>query len=150
MRDVDMDGGPGELVIPLRSRLEEIGRLARLLEAFGEAHAIPADVLLCVNLALDEVITNIVLHAYPDAQEHEIVTRFRLEGSDLVVEVDDDGLAFDPLELPAVDPEARAHAGAIGGLGVHIVRMVMDDLAYRRTGDRNVLTMRKAARTAHG
>jgi anti-sigma regulatory factor (Ser/Thr protein kinase) len=141
-----MDGARSEVVIPLRSRLDEIGRLAQLVEAFGEAHAIPADVLHCVNLALDEVITNIVLHAYPDAQEHEILTRLRLEGPELVVEVEDDGRAFDPLEVPAVDPAARAEAGTVGGLGVHIVRMVMDDLTYRRAGDRNVLTMRKPAR----
>jgi anti-sigma regulatory factor (Ser/Thr protein kinase) len=145
-----MDGAPGEVVIPLRSRLDEIGRLARHVEAFGEAHAISADVLLCVNLALDEVLTNIVLYAYPDAQEHEILVRFLLEGPDFVAEVEDDGRAFDPLKAPAVDPEARAEAGTVGGLGVHIVRMVMDDLAYRRAGDRNVLTMRKAARPAAG
>jgi anti-sigma regulatory factor (Ser/Thr protein kinase) len=145
-----MDGAPGEVVIPLRSRLDEIGRLARLVEAFGQAHAIPADVLLCVNLALDEVITNIVLYAYPDAQEHEILARLRLEGPELVVEVEDDGRAFDPLAVPDVDPEARAEAGAVGGLGVHIVRMVMDGLEYRRERGRNVLAMRKAAREAQG
>ena len=45
--------------------------------------------------------------------------------------------------MAEVDPAARAEAGAVGGLGVHIVRMVIDDLAYRRENDRNVLVMRK-------
>jgi anti-sigma regulatory factor (Ser/Thr protein kinase) len=138
------DAAPVEL-IPVRNRLDEIPRVSRLVEAFGEAHGIPADICLCLNLALDEVLTNIVSYAYEDARNREILVRLRLEEHDAVVEVEDDGRAFDPLARPRVDFDARAGSDTVGGLGIELVRRVMDDVVYRREGGRNVLVMRKAA-----
>jgi len=134
------------VTIPLRNQLAEIARISRLVEEFAAAHAISPDVVLCVNLALDEVITNVISYAYGDAREHEIVTRLMLEGDDVIVEVEDDGRAYNPLDAPAVDLDTPAVDRPIGGLGIHIVRTVMDSLDYRRVDDRNVFVMRKAAR----
>jgi anti-sigma regulatory factor (Ser/Thr protein kinase) len=138
------EAASGQLV-RVRNRLDEIPRVSRLVDAFGEAHGVPPDICVCLNLALDEVLTNIVSYAYGDAGEHEILVRLRVEDADVVVEVEDDGRAFDPLARPRVDFDARAGNGTVGGLGIELVRRVMDDVTYRREDGRNVVVMRKAA-----
>ncbi len=60
-----------------------------------------------------------------------------------MAEISDDGVAFDPLKVPPPDLTADLESRPIGGLGVHFVKTLMDEVAYRREGDRNVLTMRK-------
>jgi anti-sigma regulatory factor (Ser/Thr protein kinase) len=145
-----MGGAASEQVIPVRSRLDEIPRVSRLVEAFGEAQGIPRDICLCLNLALDEVLTNIVSYAYADAGEHEILVRLRLDAADVVLQVEDDGRAFDPLGRPRVDLDARAGSDTVGGLGIELVRRVMDDVTYRRVSGRNVLVMRKAVTAGNG
>jgi serine/threonine-protein kinase RsbW len=61
----------------------------------------------------------------------------------VMAEVFDDGIAFDPLKVPPPDLTADLGSRPIGGLGVHFVKTLMDEVAYRRDGNRNVLTMRK-------
>lgn len=92
---------------------------------------------------MDEVITNVISYAYDDAQDHDIVTRLSIDNGTLVVEVEDEGRAFNPLDVPEVDLERSAGDRPVGGLGIHVVRTVMDTLDYRREHGRNILRMRK-------
>ena len=62
----------------------------------------------------------------------------------VVAVVSDDGIAFDPLEVPPPDLESSLEDRPVGGLGVHFMLTLMDEVTYRREGDRNVLTMRKS------
>ena len=66
-----------------------------------------------------------------------------LEGDELTIRVEDDGRAFDPLQAPPPDLDLPLEERPVGGLGIHIVRSVMDAVEYQRRGGRNVLTMRK-------
>ena len=136
------------LSITCPNRLAEIGKAAELIEAFGAAHGLSPEVVFKLNLALDEVVTNIISHAYDDADEHQIAIRVALDGEGVLVRVEDDGRAFNPLDAPRPDLGLDLANRAIGGLGVHIVRSVMDALEYRRENDRNILIMRK--RTGDG
>ena len=136
------------LSITCPNRLAEIGKAAELIEAFGAAHGLSPEVVFKLNLALDEVVTNIIAHAYDDADEHQIAIRVALDGEGVAVRVEDDGRAFNPLDAPRPDLGLDLAKRPIGGLGVHIVRSVMDALEYRRENDRNILIMRK--RTGDG
>ena len=136
------------LSITCPNRLAEIGKAAELIEAFGAAHGLSPGVVFKLNLALDEVVTNIISHAYDDADDHQIAIRVALDGEGVLVRVEDDGRAFNPLDAPRPDLGLDLANRAIGGLGVHIVRSVMDALEYRRENDRNILIMRK--RTGDG
>ena len=131
------------LSITCPSRLEEIEKTAQLIEAFGATHGLSAKVVGSLNLALDEVMTNIISHGYDDEAEHQIEIRVALDGDTVSVRVEDDGRAFNPLEAPKPDIDLDLDQRPIGGLGVHIVRSVMDALDYRRAGDRNIFIMRK-------
>jgi len=121
----------------------EVERLSRLVDAFGVAEGLQPDAIFSVNLALDEVVTNIIRYAHDDGRQHPIVIRLTLEPGVLTVEVEDDGRAFNPLEAPAPDLHASIEDRPIGGLGIHLVRSVMTSVEYRREDGRNLLTMKK-------
>jgi anti-sigma regulatory factor (Ser/Thr protein kinase) len=121
----------------------EIERLSQLVEAFGEAKGLTADSVFSVNLALDEVITNVIRYGHDDGGQHPIVVRLAIDQDVLTAQVEDDGRAFNPLEAPVPDIGASIEERPIGGLGIHLVRSVMNSVEYRREDGRNVLTMKK-------
>jgi anti-sigma regulatory factor (Ser/Thr protein kinase) len=131
------------LSITCRNQLPEIETAAQLIEAFAAAHGVSADVVFKVNLALDELVTNIISYAYVDGAEHQIGIRVALDGDDVSVRVEDDGRPFNPLDAPAPDMGLDIDRRPIGGFGVHIVRSLMDAIEYRREDDRNIVLMRK-------
>ena len=136
----------GQSAIVLANRLTELERVAHEVEAFGDAHQIAAKVIFNVSLALDEVLTNVISYGYPEGGEHVITVRLALQAAELVIEVEDDGCPFNPLEIAPPDLEEVPEERPIGGLGLHLVRKVMDRLEYRREQDRNILVMITALR----
>ena len=90
--------------VTLVNQLSEVERLSRLVEAFGEAEGLGPEAVFSINLALDEVVTNVIRYAHDDdGRQHPIVVRLALEQDVLTAQVEDDGRAFNPLEMPAPD-----------------------------------------------
>jgi anti-sigma regulatory factor (Ser/Thr protein kinase) len=121
----------------------EIERVVALAERFGEEHQLPAEVVMTIHLVLDEVVANVIAHAYDDTAEHQIRVTLTFDESLLAIRVEDDGRPFDPLAAPPPDLDLPLEERPVGGLGIHIVRSVMDDVEYHRDGGRNVLIMKK-------
>ena len=136
----------GSITIRLPVDLKEIERLNRIVRQFGDLHELPGRTLYSVNLALDEVVTNIVLHGFDDAAGQEFEARLVVTEGLIVAEVEDGGRAFNPLDAPTPDLTAPLDERAIGGLGIHLVKSLMDRVEYRRDGQKNVLTVRKRIR----
>jgi serine/threonine-protein kinase RsbW len=132
-----------ELVLSLKNDPAETERLTARVAEFGARHALPDRIVSHVNLALDEAITNIVFYAYDDVDDHEIAVRISLAHGMLTAELVDDGRAFDPLQVAAPDLAAPLEERAVGGLGVHLIRHLMDDIQYRREDGRNHLVFTK-------
>ncbi len=110
------------------------------LDAFGAAHGLREDGAWPLQVALDEVLSNIVHHAAgSEAVKIDVALEYR-DGA-LELTVSDDGPAFDPLQLPEPDLSGPLQERSPGGLGVHLVRQLMDRVEYRRTGERNSLVM---------
>ncbi len=130
--------------VTLKNLLSELERVSGIVRAFGERNALPATAVFEVNLALDEVLTNIMAYGYDDGRPHDIVVRLSIGPGALVVEAEDDGRPFNPLEAAAPRLDQPLAERAVGGLGLHLVRSVMDGLEYRRHGERNVLVMKKS------
>ena len=130
------------------NKRHEIQRLAEVAERFCAEHHLSNTEMLAASLALDEAVTNTILHGYDDDADHEITVRMALDAGVLTLEVEDDARPFDPLQAPAPNLDLPIEERPIGGLGIYFVRTLMDDVEYQRRGDRNVLTMRKTiART---
>jgi serine/threonine-protein kinase RsbW len=147
----DADGGGPErfcvmaadLVLNLRNDPAEIARLAPLVAEFCARHALAETTAAQLNLALDEAITNIIAYAYDDAGEHEIAVRISVVAGALTAELIDDGREFDPLLVAPADAAAPLADRPVGGLGIHLVCRLMDDIRYRREGARNHLVLAK-------
>ena len=136
----------GSITIRLPAEVREIERLNRLVRQFGELHEIPTRALYAVNLALDEVVTNVVLYGFETSAGQVVAVRVETTGDDLRSEVVDAGREFNPLNAPLPDLTGALEERALGGLGIHLVRSLMDRVEYRRDGAKNVLTMRKRIR----
>jgi serine/threonine-protein kinase RsbW len=132
----------------LKSKLSELSALCRHLQDCGDVMELPQKCLFEINLGLDELFTNIISYGFDDGIEHQIKFSLAKERETLVVQVEDDGKPFNPLE--AADPEVSRDLDTIniGGLGIHLVKKMMDDIAYQRVKGKNKLILKKCV-TAH-
>lgn len=134
----------GTLDLLLANALPEIHRLAEQVEDFCERHGLSPKIAYAFNLAFDEVLTNIISYAYDDAGPHPITVRLWLAHGVVSAEVIDDGRAFDPFQQAPPDTDAPIDERAIGGLGIFLVKEMMDTVAYRRENGANHLLLTKA------
>jgi len=117
---------------------------AEALDAFAEAHSLSRHVTWPFQVALDELVSNVVNHGRrEDGREATIEMELRLWGDVLEIELVDDAPPFNPLEAPEPDTSLPVEERPIGGLGILIVKRLMDAVGYERRADRNRLTLRK-------
>lgn len=135
--------GHDQLRIVLRNDLSEIVKLRRELESFGQRCGLSSKTRFELNLILEEVVANVISYAYRDDQRHEIVVRADLRNGELVIEVEDDGRAFNPMQVPRPDLERPLEGMKVGGLGLHLVRELTTSIEYDRIEEKNRLVMRK-------
>lgn len=138
-----LEPGDESLALRVPSSHDGIQQLLREVQAFAGRHASLAGVQADLGVVLDEVVSNVVNHGYAAGSSKLVDVRLALAGSLLRVEVADEAAPFDPLARPAPDTAQRLEDRPIGGLGIHIVKQLMDDVQYRREGERNVLTLTK-------
>jgi anti-sigma regulatory factor (Ser/Thr protein kinase) len=129
--------------IVLTNQPGERQRLVSALETFARDNDLAAPVRQAADLALEEHVTNVLRYAYGDAQSRPVLVRLELENGFLLVEVEDEGKPFDPLKRPDVDTSIPLEDKPVGGLGIYLIRKFMDEVKYRREGNKNILTMRK-------
>ena len=89
----------------------------------------------------DELLTNIISYAYEDDREHNIGIKVELSADQLKVSMVDDGIPFNPLGVETPNTALPLEEREIGGLGIHLVRKMMDKVSYRRRIDKNVITV---------
>ena len=128
------------LSFTVSNALSEVPRAAEQVEAFCRDRNIPAAVAYKFGLALDETLTYIISYAFADGQRHAIEVRLAYNDGYLTANVNDDGAPFDPLSQPEPDVHAPIEQRKIGGLGIHLVRKLMDKADYQRRDGRNILT----------
>ena len=136
----------GSITIRLPAEVKEIERLNGLVRRFGELHEIPSRALYAMNLALDEVVTNTILYGFEDATGKELTVRLSVVTGEVRGELVDEGREFDPKTVPSPNLEAPLQERELGGLGLHLVRSLMDKLDYRRDGAKNILSLVKRIR----
>ena len=131
------------LDITLANDAVEIARVAERIDEFCAAGEVEPAVAYAVNLALDELLSNIISYGYPDEEAHRIGLAVRRDGGALVVTIVDDSIAFDPRQVPETDTDAPLHERDPGGLGLLLVNTMMDSVDYRREDGRNVTILTK-------
>lgn len=119
-------------------------RVVEDFDAYGAARGLPPEVVRAVQVALDELLSNIVRHGHGERGEgHQIEISFRLDEGVLEVTIEDDAPPFDPLTAPPPDTTGSLASRPEGGLGILLTRKLMDEVEYERAGDRNRVVLRK-------
>ncbi len=131
------------LDLVLANRLQEIGRANQAFDEFAEAEGVAVPVTRSVNVVLDELLNNIVSYAFPDDEDHDIDVRFELSNDRLSVTISDDGVPFNPFAGVPPNTGLSIDEREVGGLGIHLVRNMMDEVSYNRRTDRNVVILVK-------
>jgi len=136
-------------VLTLRNDVTELTRLVEFVDAFCDPLQFSEPDKLALHLSLEEAVTNVILHGYQTPGPHNFTVSLSLDGDErLTAVVTDDAPAYDPLARPAVDLTLPLEQREIGGLGIHLVKKMMDVAKYERREDRNILTLeRKIRRT---
>ncbi len=115
----------------LKSDLSELDKLCRHLETFGKKTGLSKKIVFEVNLVLDELFTNIISYGFDDDSEHLIKVTMIPENEGLCLCIEDDGKPFNPVEFETPDVACSIEECKIGGLGIHIIRKLMDDICYQ-------------------
>ena len=127
----------------LKSTLSELDKLCEQLEKFGQSLGLSKKCIFEINLALDELFTNIISYGFGDDDEHLIEVTITPQNETLCLCIEDDGVPFNPVDAKEPDLECTVEDCKIGGLGIHLIRNLMDEICYKRCGDKNVLTLKK-------
>ncbi len=132
----------------LKSQLSELNTLCQHLEDCGNAMELPQKCLFEINLGLDELFTNIISYGFEDESEHQIKFSLLKDKEILVVQVEDDGKPFNPLDVESSGVAPDLDEANIGGLGIHLIKKMMDDIVYQRVGGKNKLVLKRCVAAA--
>ena len=121
----------------MRNDIQQIPTLAEWIEMIG----MPQELNMPINLALEEAVSNVMLYAYPGTSGKVLVECDKSEK--LVFTITDSGIPFDPTQQEDPDVTQSAEERPIGGLGIFLVRQIMDDIRYERKDDKNILILTK-------
>lgn len=120
-----------------------VARTREALTSFCEARQVPEPVVHDVAVALEETLDNVFEHAYRDRPGGAVVVEGRIRGGEFVLTVRDRGPAFDPRDATAPDLTSDLEERRVGGLGLHLVRALVDDVRHERRGGENRLVLVK-------
>lgn len=123
--------------------MNELDRIVQWIEEIAEKFELSPGVVFNLNLVIEEAFTNIVNYAFTDLQKHSIEIQIELENQVLSLSITDDGIAYDPTLKEEPDITLRAEEREIGGLGIFLIRKIMDSVKYQRIDNKNVFTMWK-------
>jgi len=126
----------------IESDSSKIPSISASLEEVMHTHGFSSEDILDTQLAVEEIITNIINHGYKNAGG-EIVIYCRINVNQAEVRIRDDAPRFDPLSLPEPELDGTIENRKIGGLGIFLVRQVMDEISYRYENGQNILVMIK-------
>ena len=125
----------------LHNDVNDVPMLGEWMEVTGEQLGLPMSTVFQLNLALEEAFVNVVDYAYPGKNGMPVQLNMDGKGETLIFTLIDEGEPFDPTTLEAPDTSLPAEERPIGGLGVFLVKQIMDEVRYERQGTRNILTM---------
>jgi serine/threonine-protein kinase RsbW len=132
------------LLLTLQNTLTEVERLSREFGLFADRHGLTPEVRFHVNLALEEIVTNVICHGYQNREGESITVEVAVVPGELTASVEDAAPAFNPLQLAPPDLTAPLEQRRPGGLGIHLAKKVLDGLRYSRVDGKNRLELRKS------
>lgn len=129
--------------LTLPNDINTIPQLNEFIDTVCEELEIDMALAMSLNLAMEEAVVNVMDYAYPAGIEGEVCIEAVAEETQLHFIISDSGKPFDPTAKEEVDTTLSAEERPIGGLGIHLIRQLMDDISYERKDDKNILRLSK-------
>lgn len=131
----------------LKNDLSEIRKIRETVEKFGEEHKLSPDDIFDMNLALEEIVVNIISYGYKTNEMRSIKVDLSIDEKILTLKTEDDGVGFDPTKAPPADVNSSMEKRIHGGFGIHIVKNIVDEIEYKRENNKNIFIMKKNIKT---
>lgn len=132
-----------EKSIILANDISEINKLSQFIDEIGEEFSLTPDIIFNLNLVLEEAVVNVINYAYPKEEHQSIFLSAKLQDGSIIFVLTDTGKEFDPTMAPEADITLSAEDRPIGGLGIFLIRQIMNQVKYERIEGKNVLTLEK-------
>ena len=130
--------------IIMKNEMTEVSRMRGFFLSVCREHDIDDDTFKTLNLAIEEWVANVISYAYPKGIRGHVELTAKVSEGVLTLVIKDHGTPYDPTQRADVDVDAALDERQIGGLGIHLVKTIMDTMHYERTADGyNVLTLTK-------
>jgi len=132
-----------KIELRILNKIPEIEKVCNSIMTFSRQHAIDEKIISNLYLAIDELLTNIIRYGYRDEKDHTIYIRYSIEKELLTLQIEDDSYPFNPNKAPVPDLNSDLENRKVGGLGIYLVKNMMDDLKYVTKNGKNILTLNK-------
>ena len=129
--------------LKLKNQIGELERVNQFVEEIGEELGLDMELQMNLNLVMEEMVSNVIFYAYPEGTEATIGLLAESDGKELTFVLSDGGKEFDPTLKEDADPNVNPIDREIGGMGIYIVKNIMNEVTYQRLEGKNLLTMTK-------
>lgn len=123
--------------------LSEIPLVIGFVQEIGTSYQLPADMMMRICLALEEAIANVIQHAYPGGENHEIWLKINVSSQEMVFTLTDNGIPFDYVQEEGIDKTLSLEQYITNGMGTRLIHQIMDGVSYQRLKDYNQMIMQK-------
>lgn len=129
--------------IKVKNKIKEVQTVIEHFEGFGMENNLPFAAIQKFNIVLDELLNNIISYGFKDKNEHDIEVDIELRNLRLTITIIDDGIPFNPTSYSQPDTMLSMEDRNFGGLGIHLVKNLVDEFDYKRNTNRNIITLVK-------
>ena len=129
--------------IRIRNHVNELERVNQFIEEICEELGLDMELQMNLNLVIEEMVSNVIFYAYPQEKSEEIELTAESDGKELTFVLSDKGMEFDPTKKDDADPNVNPIDRDLGGMGIYIVKNIMNQVTYQRLEGKNLLTMKK-------
>lgn len=120
-----------------------MARVNQFSDEIGDELGLDAELRMNLNLVMEEMVSNVIFYAYPEGKVADIELMAESDGKELTFVLSDQGIEFDPTTREDTNLDVNPMEREIGGMGICIVKSIMDEVTYQRQDGRNLLTMKK-------
>ncbi len=130
-------------VLEVNNKIEELAKVERFIEALARDWNLNDLLALNLNLVVEEALTNTILYGYHDDETHTIEILFNLNAGVISITLSDDADEYDPTQKGDPDISLSAQERPVGGLGIFLIKKIMDSVQYKRVNNKNNLILTK-------
>ena len=127
----------------IKNQISELEKVAQFVEEIGEELGLSMELQMNLNLVMEEMVTNVIFYAYPEGVIADIELLAKSDGKELTFVLSDQGKEFDPTAKEDTDLDVNPADRDLGGMGIFIVKNIMNKVTYQRLEGKNLLTRTK-------